>query len=128
MLLPIFVNICDRCYSHIGLLLLTNNDTYWWHDVKLLCFGLDVIDHILCGSGWITLQVLRLFLMVEFNYFSCISGDLTSTSSQMCGSWYLPIFLFRDGSLTVISISSLINLVILWSPLPTMLKLSRDTS
>ena len=41
-------NICDRCYSHIGLLLLTNNNnTYRWPDVKPLCFGLDVIDHVL---------------------------------------------------------------------------------
>ena len=31
-------------------------------------------------------------------YLSLSSGDLTSTSSQICGSWYLPIFLFRDGS------------------------------
>ena len=36
-----------------------------------------------------------------FIYFNCISGDLTSTSSQICGSWYLPIFLLRDGSLTL---------------------------
>ena len=34
------------------------------------------------------------------------SGDLTSTSSHMCGSWYLPIFLFRQGSLTPINIAS----------------------
>ena len=47
MLLPIFTNICDRCYSHIGLLLLTNKITYWWHDIRPICFGLDVIDHIL---------------------------------------------------------------------------------
>ena len=53
---------------------------------------------------------------------------MTSTSSQICGSWYLPIFLLRDGSLTLISIASLIALVKLWSFLPTMLKLSRDTS
>ena len=47
MLLPTFTSICDRCYSHIGLLLLTNNNTYRWPDVKPLCFGLDVIDHVL---------------------------------------------------------------------------------
>ena len=47
MLLPTFTSICDRCCSHIGLLLLTSNNTYRWHDVKPLCYGLDVIDHIL---------------------------------------------------------------------------------
>ena len=56
------------------------------------------------------------------------SGDFTSTSSHMCGSWYLPIFLLRHGSLTLISITSLMVLTLLWSSLPTMLKLSRDTS
>ena len=38
-------------------------------------------------------------------YLSLSFGDLTSTSSHMCGSWYLPIFLFRDGSLTLINIA-----------------------
>ena len=61
-------------------------------------------------------------------YLSLSSGDLTSTSSHICGSWYLPIFLFRDGSLTLINIASLMVLAILWSSLLTMLKLSRDSS
>ena len=61
-------------------------------------------------------------------YLSWSSGDLTNTSSQICGIWYLPIFLFRDGSLTLIRIASLMVLAMLWSSLPTMLKLSRDTS
>ena len=46
---------------------------------------------------------------------------MASTSSQICGSWYLPIFLFRDGSLTLISMASLMVLAMLWSSLPTML-------
>ena len=41
----------------------------------------------------------------------------------MCGKWYLPIFLYRDGSFTLINIASLMVLAILWSSLPTMLKL-----
>ena len=60
--------------------------------------------------------------------FNFNSGDLTNTSSHICGSWYLPIFLFMDGTLTQISMASLMVLVMLWSSLPTMLKLSRDTS
>ena len=35
-------------------------------------------------------------------YFKFNSGDLASTSCQMCGSWNLPIFLLRDESLTLI--------------------------
>ena len=44
---------------------------------------------------------------------SLSSGDLTNTSSKICGSCYLPIFLFRDGSLILISIVYLMALAIL---------------
>ena len=60
-------------------------------------------------------------------YLSFSSGNLISTSSDICGSWCLPMFLFRDGSLTLINIASLMALAISWSSLPTMLKLSRDS-
>ena len=63
-----------------------------------------------------------------WHYFSCNSGDLASTSSRICGSWNLQMFLLRDGSLTLMNIASLMFLAILLSYLPTMLKLSRDTS
>ena len=46
----------------------------------------------------------------------------------MCGSWNLPMFLLRDGSFTLMNIASLMFLAILLSSLPTILKLSRDTS
>ena len=62
------------------------------------------------------------------SYLHLSSGDLTSISSHICGSWYLPIFLFRDGSLTLINIASLMALAIFWSSLSIMLKLSRDTN
>ena len=113
-----------------GLMLLTNYITF---------VGLMLSQYILCWSWcyWpigyqgVTLQML-LAMFIDgkclFIYFNFISGDLPSTSSQIFGSWYLPIFLLTDGSLTLISIASLIVLVMLWSSLPTMLKLSRDTS
>ena len=44
------------------------------------------------------------------SYLNFSSGNLTSASSHMCGSWYLPIFLFRDGSFTLINIASLMVL------------------
>ena len=34
-------------------------------------------------------------------YFNFNSGDLASTSSQIYGSWILPMFQLRDGSLTL---------------------------
>ena len=61
-------------------------------------------------------------------YLNLISGDITNTSSHICGSWYLPIFLFREGSFILINIASLMVLAMLWSLLPTILKLVRDTS
>ena len=45
----------------------------------------------------------------------------------MCGRWYLPMFLFRDGSLTLMNRASLIALVRFWSSLPIMVKLLRST-
>ena len=46
----------------------------------------------------------------------------------MCGSWNLPMFLRRDRSFTLMKIASLMFLAILLSFLPTILKLSRETS
>ena len=45
-------------------------------------------------------------------YLSLRSGEFTNISSNVCGSWHLPIFLFRDGSLTLLRIESLMHLVI----------------
>ena len=49
---------------------------------------------------------------------------LNRTSSQMCGRWYLPMFLFRDGLLTLIYRASMMVLIRFWSSLPTMPKFS----
>ena len=35
---------------------------------------------------------------------------LIRTSPHICGRWYLPMFLFRDGLLTLMNIDSLISL------------------
>ena len=64
----------------------------------------------------------------EAVYLSLSAGDFTSSSSHMCGSWFLSIFLFRDGSLTMISIAALMDITMLWCSLPKILKLSMDVS
>ena len=56
------------------------------------------------------------------NYCSFSSEMLNRTSCQICGRWYLPMFLLRDGSLTMIYRASLMVLVRFWSSLPTMSK------
>ena len=62
------------------------------------------------------------------HYFKFSSEMLSRTSSQICGRWYLPIFLFRDGLLTLMYKASLIVLMRFWSSLPSMEKLSIVTA
>ena len=57
-------------------------------------------------------------------YLNFSSEMFSRTSSHMCGRWYLPTFLFRDGLLTLMYRASFIALLRLCSSLPTMLKLS----
>ena len=59
----------------------------------------------------------------KVNYFNFSSELLNRTSSQTCGKWYFPTFLFRDGSLTLTYRASFIVLIRFKSSLPTMLKL-----
>ena len=60
-------------------------------------------------------------------YFNLSAEVLNRTSSHMWGRWYLPIFLFRDGLLTLMYIASLMVLMRFCSSLPTMLKFSIET-
>ena len=60
--------------------------------------------------------------------FSFNSDVVCRTSSHIWGRWYLPIFLFRDGSLTLMNKASFIALVRFWSSLPTIVKLLMVTS
>ena len=53
---------------------------------------------------------------------------LSRTSSQICGRWYLPMFLLRDGLLALIYRASFMVLKRFWSSLPSMVKLSIVTS
>ena len=61
-------------------------------------------------------------------YFCHSSGLLHRTSFHMWGRWYLPMFLFRDGLLTLIYRASFMVLMRFWFSLPIMLKLSMLTS
>ena len=44
------------------------------------------------------------------HYSNLSSEMLCRTSSHICGRWYLPVFLFRDGLLTLMYRASLIVL------------------
>ena len=54
-------------------------------------------------------------------YFSLISEVLNRTISHMFGSWYFPMFLFRNGSLTSMKMASFIVLASFWASFPTVL-------
>ena len=90
----------------------------------------DVIATVADGiatAGWACLWQMLMPVVdgktTKVNYFNLSSGVLNRTSSHTCGRWYLPIFLLRDGSLTLMYRVSLIVLIRFWSSLPTMLKL-----
>ena len=54
--------------------------------------------------------------MATGSYFlNLISGMLNRTSSHMCGRWYFPIFLLRDGLLTLRYKAPLMVLMRSWS-------------
>ena len=46
----------------------------------------------------------------------------------MCDNWNFPVFLLRDGSFTLMKMASLMFMAMLKSSLPTIVKLSRETS
>ena len=73
------------------------------------------------GGGWQMLWPAgRCYCLGQFYNFS--SEMLSRSSSQICSRWYLPMFLFRDGSLTLIYRASLMVLIRFWSSLPTISK------
>ena len=106
---------------------------FGWDVIEPVIVGSDVIEPVIVGSDVIEPMIIGGFRKYHhtwcyWHYFRCNSGDLASTLSQICGSWNLPMFLLRDGSFTLMNIASLMFLAILLSSLPTILKLSRDTS
>ena len=60
----------------------------------------------------------------EVHCLKCKAWKSCRILSQMWGTWNLPIFLLKDGSLTLKNIASLMFLVILCTSLPTVEKLS----
>ena len=70
----------------------------------------------LLGDRWINTTIGRCYFQVAdgiaigSGYFSLSSGVMSRTSSHMCGKWYLPMFLLRDGLLTLMNNASFIHL------------------
>ena len=85
------------------------------------------------GDRWIITAIGRCYCQVAYGIATgsdnskLSSGVLSRTSSHMCGRGYLPIFLIRDGLLTLMNNASFIHLFRFWSSLPTVLKFSMVT-
>ena len=88
---------CSRWNGHIG-----------WNDfIYGRCY-------CLCGrwnSHWVSLLYFIYFCFYLFYLFILSFEMLNRTSSHMWGRWYLPIFLFRVGLLTLMYIDSFISLI-----------------
>ena len=97
--------LCGRCYCHVADGIATAGWEYLWQMLMPLADGM--------ATGSV--------------YFNFSSEVLNRTSSHMCGRWYLPMFLLRDGLLTLMYIASLIVLMRFCFSLPTILKFSIDT-
>ena len=83
-------------YVIVTAVIATMSDVFEAHFIHFVIMVHDVIKP--CGViGWPGPGV-------KGCYLSLISGIFTNTPSHICGSWYLPIFLFRNGSLALISI------------------------
>ena len=88
-----------------------------------------VADGIATWLEFVQADLIALVADVNANgsvYFNFSSLLLIRTSSHIWGRWYLPMFLFRDGLLTLMNIDSLISLERFCSSLPTMLKFSSE--
>ena len=57
-------------------------------------------------------------------YLSCKVGKSCNIGSQMCDSWYFPMFLLSEGSLTLMNMASLMFLVLPCGSLCKMVKQS----
>ena len=110
MLLPSVADGMATCFDKADVISIVADGIATW----LECVKADLIALVADGtSHW----------KVYFNFSSLL---LIRTSSHIWGRWYLPMFLFRDGLLTLINIDSIISLERFCSSLPTMLKFSSE--
>ena len=130
MLLPVILfyfifNFIGWCYCQLVTDVMATFYVMWWQ--MLLPSG-RWYGHYRVGDGSVadvitTGQMVLPGVNILF-YFSLTSEMISRTSSHMCGRWYLPTFLFRDGLLTLMYRASFIALLRLCSSFPTMLKSS----
>ena len=117
---------CNSWNSHICDCNLINLISGRWNSHFM--WQADVVAMVadVMATGWMCLaDVIAMVadVIATGHYFNFSSVLLTRTSSHIWGRWYLPMFLFRDGLLTLMNIDSLISLERFCSSLPTTVKL-----
>ena len=90
----------------------------WPLSYVCICYGFSSLVDVKPGIANGMASVLKV------TYLDLRSGVLNRTSCNICGRWYLPIFLLRNELLTLMYIGSSMVLVRSWSSLPAILKLS----
>ena len=114
MLLPLFCVVDGKPHTFAGYV-------GWCY-----CHGGRCYNHpgCVCYLADVKSQLWLMELPQVSIYFKFSSEMLSRTSSHICGRWYLPMFLFRDGLFTLMYRASLMVLMRFWSSLPSMEKLS----
>ena len=96
----------------------------WWYLVLRVLEPEILAYDVVMPFGFKMLWIHWILFVSHF--FSFSSGIVNSILSHICGRLYFPMFLFRVGLLTLMSMASLMVLAILFSSLPRILKLSID--
>ena len=118
---------CRLCYCN-GSWCCCSMFVVWLADVIAM-----VVDVITTQGVYIVWQMLRPYVwLMELPqvsiYFKFSSEMLSRTSSHLCGRWYLPMFLLKDGLFALMYRASFMVLKRFWSSLLSMVKLSMVTS
>ena len=103
------------------------SDRWNSHMLQQMADVISQVADVIATAGWGCVVMVCLMadgIAMGLFYFNLSSEVLNRTSSHMHGRWNLPMFLFRDGSLTLINNASFIVLLRFWSSLPTLLKFS----
>ena len=132
MLLPLVIIICfiSKVADVLAFICVVDRKTTRYLQIMLadvLAMVADGFNH----PGWVILADVKAIvadgIITGQHYFNFSSEMFNRTSSQMCGRWNLPVFLFRDTLLALIYRASLMVLVRFWSSLPNILKFSMVT-
>ena len=135
-----FYDYIGRCYCHVFIYIALPNMHITVVEADVICLVEDgkstFCESIMCGRcycqvadgippGWRLADVIARWQMEWPLYYVIFSSGMSNrTSSHICGRWYLPTFLLRDGSLALMYIASFIALLRFWSSFPTILKFS----